>query len=76
MGHFYLFENDRRTRWATGSKGLRQLRGVLGHRAEDEGGGLLVEPVLLGEGVHKLGQDLVGDNLCLSVFILIFLTFC
>ena len=42
--------------------GLREGRGVLRHRAEDEGGRLLVEAVLLGQGVDELREDLVAHD--------------
>ena len=41
---------------------LRELRRVLGDRAQDERRRLLVEAVLLGERVHELREDLVRDD--------------
>mmetsp|Transcript_33060 Transcript_33060/g.67673 ORF Transcript_33060/g.67673 Transcript_33060/m.67673 type:complete len:251 (-) Transcript_33060:260-1012(-) len=42
--------------------GLRQLRRVLRHRPQHEGGGLLVEAVLLCQRVDQLRQDFVSDH--------------
>jgi len=35
---------------------------VLGNGSQNVSSSLLVESVLLGKGVHKLGEDFVGDN--------------
>lgn len=41
---------------------------MFGNSSENEGGGLLVESVLLGESQDKLGKNFIGDDRFSEIF--------